>query len=190
MTPLEIIATVLGVAGVWLMIRRSLWAFPVGIVQVVIFGWVCFGAQLYSETVLQGLFLGALVHGWWHWTHPDRGQSERPIGRLADAARVTWGVGTIALWLAWGTAMDRWTDAAVPYADAFVFAVSAASQWLQARKLIENWPGWVAANTTAIVVFATRGLYLFAGLYLVFWGMAWWGWRAWARAMAEGRRAA
>lgn len=182
MTGLEIIGTVLGVVGVALMIRRSLWAFPVGLVQVTLFGWVCFGAKLYSETVLQALFFGALVHGWWHWTHPGQGRPELPVSRLSAAARVGVGAGALALWLAWGTAMARLTDAALPYADAFVLATSAVAQWLQARKLIENWPGWLAANTTAIVVFLGKDLHLFAGLYLVFWVMACWGWREWAAA--------
>lgn len=188
MSPAEITGTALGVIGVWLMIRRSLWAFPVGLLQVVIFGWVCWGAKLYSETVLQGLFFAALVHGWWHWTHPDSAQAERPVTRLGAGARFGWGVGGVAGWIAWGTVMDRATDAALPYADAFVFATSAAAQWLQARKVIENWPGWLAANTAAILVFTAKELYLFAGLYAVFWGMALWGWREWAR--AEGRTAA
>lgn len=182
MTLLEVMGTVLGVVGVALMVRRSLWAFPVGMAQVVIFGWVCWGAKLYSETALQALFLAALAHGWWHWTHPGRGRPELPVSRLSSRARVGWGLGTLVLWLGWGTAMDRLTDAVLPYADAFVFATSAASQWLQARKVIENWPGWLVANTTAILVFLARDLFLFAGLYVIFWALAWWGWREWLRA--------
>lgn len=182
MSQAEITGTALGVIGVWLMIRRSLWAFPVGLVQVAIFGWVCWGAKLYSETALQGLFFAALLHGWWHWTHPGGTQTERPVTRLSGGARLGWGAATMVGWLGWGTLMDRATDAVAPYADAFVFAASAAAQWLQARKVIENWPGWIAANTAGVLLFLSRELYLFAGLYGVFWAMAWWGWREWARA--------
>jgi nicotinamide mononucleotide transporter len=79
--------------------------------------------------------------------------------------------------------MHRATDAALPYGDGFVFAVSVASQWLQARKILENWPGWIIANTAAIVVFIVKDLFLFAALYVIFWLMALWGWREWWRAM-------
>lgn len=179
----EITGTVLGVIGVWLMIRRNLWAFPVGLAQVVIFGWVCYGQRLYSETLLQVMFFAALAHGWWHWTHARPGRGELPVQRLTHGGRTAWTAGTLALWLAWGTAMHRFTDAALPYGDGFVFAVSVAAQWLQARKNIENWPGWLVANTAAIGVFVLKELYLFAGLYVVFWLMALWGWREWRQAM-------
>lgn len=178
----EIIGTVLGVIGVLLMIRRSLWAFPVGLAQVVIFGWVCFQSRLFSETVLQGMFFISLAHGWWHWTHPGAGRPELPVTRLSVGARAGWIGGAFALWLVWGFAM-QWLGAALAYADAFVFAVSAVSQWLQARKHIENWTGWLVANTAAVAVFLVKGLHLFAGLYVIFWLMALWGRREWRRTM-------
>lgn len=184
MSAWEIIGTVLGVIGVLLMIRRSLWAFPVGLAQVVIFGWVCFHSRLYSETVLQGMFFVSLAHGWWHWSHPGTGRPELPVTRLSAAARAGWVGGAIGLWLVWGFVMQR-LGAALAYADAFVFAVSAVSQWLQARKHIENWPGWLVANTAAVTVFVAKGLHLFAGLYLIFWFMALWGWRDWRRSMKD-----
>ncbi len=189
MSWLEGIATALGVLGVGLMIRRNLWAFPLGIAQVAIFGWVCFGQQLYSETALQVMFLAALAHGWWHWKHPGPDRAELPVTRLSGGARVAWGAGTLALWLAWSMAMDRWTNAALPYGDGLVFAVSVASQWLQARKHIENWPGWLVANTVAIGVFIAKDLHLFAGLYGLFWAMALWGWREWLKAMRQEKQA-
>jgi nicotinamide mononucleotide transporter len=183
MSPLEILGTILGIVGVGLMIRRNLWAFPISLAQVVIFGWVCFEQRLYSETVLQVMFFAALAHGWWRWTHPGAGRTELPVQALTPRRRIAWLAGTLVLWLAWGTLMHRGTDAALPYGDGFVFAVSVASQWLQARKNIENWPGWLVANTVAIGVFVVKDLFLFAGLYGIFWCMAIWGWREWNAAM-------
>jgi nicotinamide mononucleotide transporter PnuC len=171
MSWLEVIATVLGVLGVGLMIRRNLWAFPVGITQVVIFGWVCFAQKLFSETALQLMFLAALAHGWWHWTHAGPGKAALPVQRLSMRMRLAWVLAALALWVAWGSVMQR-AGAALPWGDAFVFAVSVCAQWLQARKCIENWGGWLVANTVAIGVFVAKELYLFAGLYGLFWGMA------------------
>lgn len=178
----EIIATALGVAGVGLMIRRNLWAFPIGLAQVSIFGWVCFAQKLYSETALQVMFFAALVHGWWHWTHAGSDRKELPVQRLSAGARWAWVLTALVLWAVWGWLMRR-AGAALAWGDAFVFAVSVCAQWLQARKCIENWPGWLAANTAAIGVFIAKELHLFAGLYALFWAMALWGWREWREAM-------
>jgi nicotinamide mononucleotide transporter len=92
-----------------------------------------------------------------------------------------WVAATLILWAAWGTGMRRFTDAALPYGDGFVFASSVASQWLQARKALENWIGWIIANTVAIGVFWVKGYYWFAVLYVIFWLMAWAGLRSWWR---------
>jgi nicotinamide mononucleotide transporter len=184
MSYLEILGTILGLGGVALMIRRNLWAFPVSLLQVVIFGWVCYEQRLYSETVLQAIFFVALAYGWWRWTHPGANRIELPVQKMTALQRGCWAAATLVLWLGWGGLMAGKTDAALPYGDGFVFAVSVASQWLQARKIIENWIGWIAANTAAIAVFLLKDLLLFAALYAVFWVMAWWGWREWHRASA------
>ena len=178
---LEQLATVLGVAGVWLAIRESLWNFPVGLVQVAIFGWVCFQGKLYSETVLQGVFFAALVYGWWHWARGATAAKPLPVQRLGRREAAAWIAGTLVLWTGWGAGMARFTDAALPWWDGFVFAASVASQWLQSRKALENWHGWVIANTVAIGVFWAKGYYWFAVLYFLFWLMAWGGLRAWLR---------
>jgi nicotinamide mononucleotide transporter len=177
----EQVATVLGVIFVWLAMRESLWNFPVGLVQAAIFGWVCFDGKLYSETVLQGVFMAAMIYGWWHWTRGGRAEVPLAVQRLSRREGFGWVGGTIGLWVVWGGGMAGLTDAALPWGDGFVFAASVASQWLQARKLLENWIGWIIANTAGIGVFWVKGLYWFAALYFLFWLMAWGGLRAWRR---------
>ena len=80
------------------------------------------------------------------------------------------------------------TDAVMPYRDTFIAAFSMVAQVLQARKKVENWAGWVAVNTVAVVTYWSAGLVFTSFLYLVFLGMGIWGWRSWYQAMqAEGR---
>jgi nicotinamide mononucleotide transporter len=177
----EQIATVLGLLFVWLAIRESLWNFPVGIVQAAIFGWVCYREKLYSDVVLQAVYLAAMVYGWWHWTHGARDRGPLRVQRLTAAQVLAWTAGTLVLWAAWGAGMKHFTDAALPYWDGFIFAGSVAAQWLQARKALENWTGWIVVNTVAIGVYWAKDLYWFAVLYFLFWLMAWGGLRAWRR---------
>jgi nicotinamide mononucleotide transporter len=187
MSPAEIAGTVLGVLGVALMIRQNLWGWPVGIVQVSVYAWVFFDAKLYSDALLQLIFLGLQAYGWAHWLrHRHVGaRSELPVARLGAAAAAGWiAAGAVATG-AWGTLMHRWTDAALPYGDAFVLMFSLVAQWLQARKVRECWIGWMVVNTVAVGVFWLKDLHLTAGLYVVFWLMALWGWRAWGAAPRE-----
>ena len=188
----EIIGTVLGVIGVWVMIRQNIWGWPVGLVQVAVYAWVFFDAKLYSDTILQAAFFLIQAYGWWHWVRgvKDRaasGQVVLPVTRLSGATIAVWIAVGAGLTVAWGFFMHRTTDAALPWWDAFILVVSLIAQWLQARKNIENWPAWVVVTTVAIGVYWAKDLRLTSGLYLIFWVMALWGWRAWARTMQEAK---
>jgi nicotinamide mononucleotide transporter len=181
----EIIGTMLGVIGVWLMIRQNIWGWPVGLVQVAVYAWVFFDARLYSDAILQVAFFLIQAYGWWHWWRGARNGSSGglalPVTRLEPAAIAGTVVAGAVLTAAWGLLMHRTTDAALPWWDAFILIFSLIAQWLQARKQLENWPAWVVVNTVAIGVYWAKDLRLTAGLYVIFWLMALWGWREWRR---------
>ena len=175
----EIVGTVLGIVGVWLMIRQNVWGWPVGLVQVAAYAWVFFDAKLYSDAILQVCFFVIQAYGWWHWLRGGNSETPLPVTRLGTVAIATWIAIGAVLSAGWGTLMHRTTDAALPYWDAFILVFSLIAQWLQARKVLENWVGWLVVNTVAIGVFWAKDLRLTSGLYLVFWGLALWGWREW-----------
>ena len=54
------------------------------------------------------------------------------------------------------TVLLRTTDAALPHWDAFILVFSVISQWLQARKRLENWAGWMMVNVVAVLSPACR----------------------------------
>lgn len=179
----------LGIVGVVLMIRRTLWAFPVGLVAVTVQGVLFFRAKFYADAALQIFFFAALAGGWWHWAH-GRGanEAELPVTVLSGRGRlVTLGLGVGATVL-WAGALRTWTDAVMPWRDAFIAAFSVAAQVLQARKAIENWALWLGVNLVAITAYWTADLAYTALLYAVYFGLAVVGWRAWARAQPGGGR--
>jgi nicotinamide mononucleotide transporter len=183
-TGIEQAATLLGLVGVWLMIRRSLWAFPVGLIQVVLSAKVFYDYRLYADAKLQGFYFVFLAYGWWYWT---RGAGptvpERPVTRLGSAALLAHVGAGAAGALLWGWLLATRTDAALPYWDATIGAFSIVSQWLQARKKLENWAGWIGVNALAVGVYLAKDLHWFAFLYAVFLLMAVAGWREWRTAL-------
>jgi nicotinamide mononucleotide transporter len=184
MSPWEIFGTLLGVLGVWLMIRQNVWTWPIGILQVTVSAWVFFQTKLYSDALLQVFFFVIQAYGWWHWLHA-RGimRRELPVTRLSGRGVAAWIITGIAATAAWGELMRRTTDAALPYWDAFILMFSIIAQWLQAQKRLENWAGWMIVNVVATGVYWAKDLRLYAGLYLVFSGMAVMGHIAWRRSL-------
>lgn len=188
MSPWEIAGVVLGVLGVWLMIRQRVSAWPVGMVQVGLYGWIFFEQKLYSDALLQGVFFILLGYGWWRWWRGRKigaARSELPVTTLGIRGRVLWMLAGAVGTAGWGTFMHRNTDAALPYWDAFILVFSLIAQGLQAVKRLENWVGWMIVNLVAIGVYWVKDLRLTAGLYGVFLIMAVLGWREWNRSRQE-----
>ena len=177
---------VLGIAGVWLMVRRNLWAFPVGLIAVTVQGVLFFRTRFYADATLQVFFFVSLVWGWWHWVK-DRGAApELPVTRMSPRALSLTLLGTLLATVLWAFALVEWTDAVMPLRDAFIASFSVAAQVLQARKNLENWPLWLAANGVAIVSYWYANLGYTAFLYAIYLVLAVFGWRAWARAKTVG----
>lgn len=177
-SPMELIATALGLLAVWLTTRENLWNFPLGLIQVVLIGIVLFQQQLYADTFMQGFYFCALIYGWWCWTHPHRTRRQLAVSRLTPTqlgALLTVAVIATA-GCAWGLAQ---IGDAMPWRDAFIAVFGIASQWLQARKKMETWPGWVLVNTAGVIIFVALGMYFLVFLYALYWVLSFVGWRAW-----------
>ena len=179
---LEILATLLGLANIVLLVRRSIWNYPFGIAMVALYADIFFTAKLYSDALLQLFFFAIQVYGWWAWWRAGGGEHKVEVERLTGAARTAW-IAMIALTsFAWGTMMHAYTDASFPWWDATVAMASIAAQILLARRMIENWVLWIAVDAMAIGLYLTKGLTLTAGLYFVFLLLCIFGLREWAAA--------
>ena len=183
---LDRINLLLGLIGVWLMIRRSIWAFPVGLVAVAVQGVLFYQARFYADAVLQVFFFVTLAWGWWHWVAEEADAPTRPVQRLT-ARGWTWSLalGTVAT-VGWALALRAWTDAVMPWRDSFIAAFSVIAQVLQARRNLENWPCWIVVNAVAISAYWRADLAYTAFLYLLYLLLGIAGWRAWHRAASVG----
>ena len=66
-SPLETVGTLFGIANIILLVRRSIWNYPAGILSVMILGYVFFHTQLFSDTLLQVFFVVVQIVGWVVW---------------------------------------------------------------------------------------------------------------------------
>lgn len=182
MTPIEAIATALGVLCVALAAGRSVWTFPVGIAAVALLGWVVWRQRLYSDAVLQVFFVAANLYGWIGWRRSQVSDGAVVVGWMTGRERLGWAAGCAVATLAWGGAMARYTDAALPWWDAATAVVSVAAQLLMAQRRLENWLLWVAVDVALIPLYLVKDLPMIALLYLLYLGLSLWGLAAWRRA--------
>ena len=179
MTSLESIAFVLGVANVTLVVRRSLWNYPIALVMVSLYGLLFWRERLYSDAALQLFFFVINLYGWIVWRRSLAEQGTVRVETLTLRAQMAWVAGIANAALLWGGAMAHWTDASMPFWDATNAAASIAAQILLARRRLENWLLWIAVDISSIALYAVKGLMLTALLYVIFLGLSVWGYREW-----------
>jgi len=175
---LEITGFIFGVAGVILTIRKSIWCFPVGIVNVLITAYLVFNRTLFADTLQQLVYFVLLVAGWMKWRRAGPG-GHVSVTRLsrheALALSVVWIAGAATL----GFLFSRYSSASYPYWDSAATALCFVAQWLIARRKIENWLLWMAANPVYIVLYLLKGLEGYAVLSVIYFALAVAGWYRW-----------
>jgi nicotinamide mononucleotide transporter len=188
-TWLEIAAFVIALVMVGLNMRVHPAAWPLAIVSSLMYALLFANSRLYGEASLQIFFAVVALWGWWQWLRGHSGDG-RPlrVHRLSRTQALVAAVLTLAAWPIAGAALDRFTDSDVPFLDALPTVASVAGQVLLGRKLIENWPTWLAVNLVSTVLFGIKGLWLTVLLYGLFALLSVAGWRAWLA--LEGRERA
>ena len=176
---LEITATIFGLLCVTLTVRQNIWCWPTGLVQVSLFIFVFYQAKLYSDVILHVFYVGMQIYGWWFWLHGGRNRQVAKVAVQGISGRAGWLATVLVGTALWGYGMARWTDAAVPYGDAFTTVASICAQWMLARKRLESWFYWIAVDVAAIGIYFSKGLYVTTGLYVVFLFLASWGLVSW-----------
>lgn len=185
---LELFGFVFGVIAVALMVRERIAAWPVGMVNTAIYAVVFQRAGLYSDAGLQVVYIGLSAYGWWHWWHGARSGGDEvptPLPVTRTPPRDAWiaGTGAIAGWLLLATITSRLPGTSLPWLDAALVSGSLATQWLAARKRVENWVCWIVLDVVYVGMFVHKQLYLTAVLYAVFTLLAIRGHRAWTASM-------
>jgi len=172
-----------GLLCVVLTIRRSIWCWPTGLVQVLLFIIVFFQARLYSDLLLHVVYVGMQIYGWWAWLHGGTEGRPLQVSRLPLAAAGRWAVMAVGGIAGLGYAMSTWTDAALPYWDAATTVLSLIAQYLLARKVLENWLVWISVDLLCVSIYTVKGLHVTAGLYAIFLILAITGLLAWLRTL-------
>jgi nicotinamide mononucleotide transporter len=206
-SPIEVIGSITGIVSVWLTVRTVIWCWLWGIVSVLAYVTVFWQERLYADMALQLVFCGMNVYGWIVWRNgtvlfdnkrtpfQSTVQSSIPSTiadsvtanhEITNANRTTllWSSCAIAVSTAlWSAGLQRYTNASLPFADAFLTSVSLVAVWMQARKYLENWLLWLFADVLYVGLFAYKSLWLTSSLYAVFCIMAVAGFVQWRNLM-------
>jgi nicotinamide mononucleotide transporter len=192
MSYVELIGTLLYLWSVWLITKRKILTWPVGIVSVLLYMVLFYQIRLYSDAFEQVYYLGASVYGWIIWN-----KSVEDDGRIKD---VTYSNGrSILFWIVitgfvsivTGVFMAGIHDllpvifpeaASFPFLDALTTIMSFTAMWLMARKRIESWFYWIIVDGIGVWLYFVKDVKFVSLLYIILLAMAFNGLRLWNRA--------
>jgi nicotinamide mononucleotide transporter len=131
---IEFLGTLLYFASVWLIARKRMLTWPLGIVSVILYGILFWQIRLYSDMLEQVYYLALSVWGWVSWRSVREKERSLPTGFSPRREIAFWGAFTLAA----GAAL--------------AFLVARVHLWLPAlfpeRRAIPSWtplPPWPAS---------------------------------------------
>lgn len=168
MTIIEIIATVFWLLSVYYTVKQNMLCWPTWIIMVILYIYIFFDAKLYSDAILQVIFLFLQFYGWYFWKFWWKTKNELPIKTISNKWRISISFLIIAISLWWWYFMSSKTDNALPYADAFILYLSLTAQLFLSFKILESWVLWIIVDVLSLWVYYTKWLYVTVGLYFIF----------------------
>lgn len=181
MSAVEIAATLFAIAYLLLVIRENVWCWPAALVSVVLSLVVFYEAKLYMESALQFFYGGMAIFGWYQWRYGGKrgeGVAIQVWGWRRHVLAITGILVTSALF---GALLRDNTDAAFPFLDSFTTIAAVFTTYMVAKKVLENWVYWFVIDGISVYLYGSRGLFLFAALFIGYLVLVVIGFRAWTR---------
>jgi nicotinamide mononucleotide transporter len=180
---LELVAVLFGIVSVFLSVREKIWSWPTALVNVALYFVLFYETGLYSDMGLQAVYFVLSLYGWYEWLYGGAGRTTLTVSRTPPRLWAILIAIAIVFWAILGRLTSGLPGVALPYVDAATATTSLVAQYLMTRKLLENWALWIAVDVVYIGMFIFKGLYLTAGNYAVYLGLAVLGHIAWRRSL-------
>lgn len=200
MSYIEFVGTVLYLLSVWLIVKKNMLTWPVGIVSVILYGVLFYQIQLYSDTIEQFYYLGTSLYGWTFWSRNREGKREGAgavhsrqavdFRYSASKTLLIWSSITLVLTLCLTVFMGNIHEilprifplpASYPFLDALTTVMSFVAMFLMAQKRIESWIYWIVVDVIGVGLYYVKSVKFISLLYLVLLGLAVRGFYEWHR---------
>lgn len=192
MSYIEFIGTIFTLCSVWLVTRRKIATWPVGILGAILFLCLFYQLRLYADTLEQIYFIVTGFVGWWLWSKNAPPQNTPLEVEYSPKNQIAFWIGVtlfFTLFLSWSLARFHiWMPKLFPQAatfiipDALTTVMSFVTQWLMVKRRVECWIYWVIVDVIGIWLYFVKGTFFLSLLYVIFLVLASRGLYEWHRA--------
>lgn len=187
---LELTGVALGVLYLYWEYHASTWLWIASIAMPAIYLGVYYDAGLYADFGINIYYIIASIYGLICWlssrnhkTKDDEPREDAKITNTPCKLYLPMTAAFVIIFIVLGFILSRFTDSTVPWADSFTTSLSIVAMWMLAKKYLEQWLVWIAADIGCSILYAYKGLWLTGCLYLAYAVVAIFGYIKWKRLM-------
>lgn len=181
----EALAVMLAVAYLVLAIRQNIWCWAAAAASTLLYLFIMYHSKLYMQSLLQLYYLAMAAYGWYSWRRPRAGGGELPVSTWPLRYHALAVALVLLLVFVSAGLLQRFSDGALPYLDAFTAWAAVVTTFMVARKILENWIYWFVIDSVSIGLYLDRELYFTAALFAAYLVLVVIGYRSWRASMSR-----
>jgi len=182
---IEIIAVIFAIIYLLLAVKQDVRCWYAAIFSSSLYFFIMMSANLYMEEYLQIFYILMAIYGWLQWNKVSQNKSKFIVRTWSMKQHLV--IISLVVLLAYtsGSLLNIYTEAALPFIDAFTTWGAIIATYMVAKKLLENWIYWFVIDSISVILFATRGLYLTSLLFFVYLIIIYFGYKRWTKIKHE-----
>ena len=183
---LEIIAVLSGIISVWFAKKENILLYPIGTVSVLIWIYLCWFGEIYSQAVINLFFLVMNIYGWYNWSRKDNSEMNKVQIKFSSIKEkilyiIVAALLTLLIYSALSNIEILNFDWKFVLMESFITALNFIAMWLMAWKRVENWVLWIIGDIFCVPLFIFKEYYLSVAQFFIFIIIAFMGYFEWKK---------
>jgi len=178
---IEIIAVISAILYLLLAAKEDLKCWYAAIISSSLYFYIMYDAGLIMEAYLQIFYIVMALYGWFKWTKSIQINSNNRIRTWSNMKHFITITSVVILAVITGFILKKYTNAALPFLDAFTSWGAIITTYMVAQKILENWIYWFVIDSISIYIFLSRELYLTSLLFFIYLIIICFGYASWRK---------
>lgn len=173
---LEGIAVLTALIYVVLAAKTKRICFLFGFISSAIYIYICLGLKFYFDALINLFYVVVSIVGWFKWKSSSPENFVLSLKKSVVFLTIIFG---LALTIVLAVFADRFSNASLPYLDAFTTVFSLIASYLLLKRYKVNWLFWIIIDLVAAYMYYVKALELTSLLFLFYTVLAAYGYYSW-----------
>lgn len=178
---IEGVGAALAIAYLLLALKQNKLCWFAWIASSILYLYVMYQAGLYMESLLQVFYLCMGFYGLSQWTNTINNNQNTYVDLWSIGNHIFAISSVIVLSFFSGILLSNFSNAALPFIDAFTTWGAIVASYMVAKKILENWIYWFVIDFISVFIFASRGLYFTSALFVTYLVIIYFGYKSWSK---------